>query len=124
MPLGEAFQLRDDIMGAVGDDAITGKPVGDDLREGKPTALVARAREVATVGQRQLLSRIGDPTLTDADIGDMQQILVATGTVAWIEDRVSQLRDEAIAAIQVAGLTSGATEALVDLAYYVTDRAH
>jgi geranylgeranyl diphosphate synthase, type I len=124
MPLGEAFQLRDDIMGAVGDDAITGKPVGDDLREGKPTALVARAREVATIGQRELLSRIGDPKLSDSDIGELQQVLVATGSVTWIEDRVSQLRDQALTAIQTSGLTNGATEALVDLAYYVTDRAH
>jgi geranylgeranyl diphosphate synthase, type I len=124
MPLGEAFQLRDDIMGAVGDDAITGKPVGDDLREGKPTALVARAREVATVGQRELLARIGDPNLTDEDIADLQQILIATGTVTWLERRVNSLRDEAIRAISAAGLTSGATEALLDLAYYVTDRSH
>jgi geranylgeranyl diphosphate synthase, type I len=124
LPLGEAFQLRDDIMGAVGDDAITGKPVGDDLREGKPTALVARAREVATVGQRELLTRVGDPTLTDDEIGEMQQILVATGTVEWLEGRVGELRDEAISTIASAGLTSGATEALVDLAFYVTDRSH
>ena len=124
MPLGEAFQLRDDIMGAVGDDAITGKPVGDDLREGKPTALVARAREVATVGQRQLLSRIGDPQLTDDEIADLQHILRATGTVQWVEERIATLRDEAIEAIGNAGLTTGATEALVDLAYYVTDRSH
>jgi geranylgeranyl diphosphate synthase, type I len=124
LPLGEAFQLRDDIMGAVGDDAITGKPVGDDLREGKPTALVARAREVATVGQRELLARIGDPKLTDEDIGELQQILIATGTVRWMEQRVNALRDEAMSAISTSGLTNGATEALVDLAYYVTDRAH
>lgn len=124
MPLGEAFQLRDDIMGAVGDDAITGKPVGDDLREGKPTALVARAREVATVGQRQLLSRIGDPQLTDDEIADLQHILRATGTVQWVEERIATLRDESIEAIGNAGLTTGATEALVDLAYYVTDRSH
>jgi geranylgeranyl diphosphate synthase, type I len=124
MPLGEAFQLRDDIMGAVGDDAITGKPVGDDLREGKPTALVARARELATKGQRQLLSRIGDPKLSDEDIADMQQVLIATGSVAWVEDRIASLREESIVAMHSAGLTGGATEALVDLAYYVTDRSH
>lgn len=124
MPLGEAFQLRDDIMGAVGDDAITGKPVGDDLREGKPTALVARAREVATVGQRELLSRVGDPLLTDDDIADLQHILLATGTVEWVEARIAALRTQAIDAIASARLASGATEALTDLAYYVTDRSH
>jgi geranylgeranyl diphosphate synthase, type I len=124
MPLGEAFQLRDDIMGALGDNAITGKPVGDDLREGKPTALVARAREVATVGQRELLSRIGDPNLTDEEIAELQSILRATGSAQWVEGRIATLRDQSIGAIAQAGLTSGATEALTDLAFYVTDRAH
>src|SRR5436305_107189 len=46
-PLGEAFQLRDDLLGAFGDEAQTGKPVGDDLREGKPTPLLAIASDRA-----------------------------------------------------------------------------
>ncbi len=48
LPLGDAFQMRDDVMGAFGDPALTGKPVGGDLREGKPTPLMARAVEAAT----------------------------------------------------------------------------
>ena len=51
LPLGEAFQLRDDVLGVFGDPAETGKPAGDDLREGKRTVLVATAVERATPAQ-------------------------------------------------------------------------
>ena len=51
LPLGEAFQLRDDVLGVFGDPAQTGKPAGDDLREGKRTFLVAAAFE--TTGDRR-----------------------------------------------------------------------
>ena len=53
LPLGEAFQLRDDILGVFGDPEVTGKPAGDDLREGKRTALIAHAGAAATPAQAQ-----------------------------------------------------------------------
>ncbi|MFM8688366.1 MAG: polyprenyl synthetase family protein, partial [Acidimicrobiaceae bacterium] len=57
LPLGDAFQMRDDVLGAFGDSSssLTGKPIGDDLREGKPTPLLAMACERATVAQRKVL---------------------------------------------------------------------
>jgi geranylgeranyl diphosphate synthase type I len=122
IPLGEAFQLRDDLLGALGESAVTGKPVGDDLREGKPTALVARAMANATPSQRERLARIGSPDLTAAEIADLQDVLVVTGAEREVEVQIGLLRDEAIAAIERAGLTSEATTALVELAHIVTDR--
>src|SRR5213079_3719206 len=66
-PLGEAFQLRDDVLGVFGDPAVTGKPAGDDLREGKRTYLVAAAFDAADpVALKTLTEDLGDRTL-DAD---------------------------------------------------------
>ena len=124
IPLGEAFQLRDDLLGALGDGGITGKPVGDDLREGKPTALVALALTAATPAQAKRLAMIGNADLSDAQITDLQQILVDTGAVAAVEAAIARLRDEAIAVIGSSGLHTGAIYALVELAYFVTDRDH
>src|SRR5690606_12062039 len=69
LPLGEAFQLRDDVLGVFGDPAQTGKPAGDDLREGKGTFLVAAAFEAADAAGRALLThRLGDPGLDPAGV--------------------------------------------------------
>jgi geranylgeranyl diphosphate synthase, type I len=122
LPLGEAFQLKDDLLGALGDEAATGKPVGDDLREGKPTALVARAIATANAAQRSILERIGRIDLTLGEIADIQTVLVETGASATVDAQIGVLRDEAIGAAERAGLTGEATHALVELAHYVTDR--
>ena len=122
LPLGEAFQLKDDLLGALGDEAVTGKPVGDDLREGKPTALVARALSAATPAQRTVLDRIGHTDLRSDEITTIQEILVDTGAAAVVETQIGALRDEAITAIESSGLTRPAVDALVALAFYVTDR--
>ena len=122
LPLGEAFQLRDDLLGALGNEQLTGKPVGDDLREGKPTALVARALERATGAQLAVLDRIGHSDLSPAEIESLQHIFVETGAAKSVEEDINVLRDEAIAAMGASGLTKPATAALVELAHFVTDR--
>jgi geranylgeranyl diphosphate synthase, type I len=122
LPLGEAFQLRDDLLGALGETERTGKPVGDDLREGKPTALVARALEHANAAQRQVLGGLGDIALDHEQIAAIQEVLVDTGAAHQVESSITELRDEAIAAIRASTLSRVAVEALVDLALFVTDR--
>lgn len=124
LPLGEAFQLRDDLLGAIGDEVLTGKPVGDDLREGKPTALVARALAGASVAQRTLLDRIGHPDLDPEEIDELQQIFVDTGAVQAIESDITRLCNESMDAISNSGLRASAVTALIDLAHYVTKRDH
>ena len=122
LPLGEAFQLRDDLLGALGDATLTRKPVGDDLREGKPTALLARALDAATANQLKVLAGIGDPDLDPNQVADIQEVLRTTGAAAVIESQIADLRDEAVAAIKTSGLTVEAVDALVHLAHFVTDR--
>ena len=122
LPLGEAFQLQDDLLGSLGDELLTGKPVGDDLREGKPTALVAWALERATTPQLVVLDAIGEPELSKTDVAEIQQVLIDTGAVAQVEADIGRLRDQAIHVIGSAGLTEDATRNLIDLANFVTNR--
>ena len=121
-PLGEAFQIRDDVLGAFGDAEATSKPVGDDLREGKPTPILAVALERASGAAATLLDRVGDPTLTDADVADLQQVIIETGALAEAEARIGALTDEAIGAAKEAPLEPEAQVALCELATYIATR--
>src|SRR5260370_34348267 len=83
LPLGEAFQLRDDVLGVFGDPAATGKPAGDDLREGKQTVLVALAAQQATDAQAKALrTGLGDPRLDEAGVAQLRDIIRRTGALA------------------------------------------
>ena len=122
LPLGDAFQMRDDVMGAFGDERTTGKPVGGDLREGKPTPLLARALAVATTSQQQVLATVGQPGLTDAGVGAIQAVLVDTGALADLEATIAALTAEAIAAVREVDLTPQAIDELIALAEFVSQR--
>jgi geranylgeranyl diphosphate synthase, type I len=121
-PLGEAFQLRDDVLGAFGDPDRTGKPVGMDLREGKPTPLLAEAAARAGADAAALLDKVGAPGLTDDDVVRIQAVLVDTGALDRIEQRIDRLTGAAIDAIEAADVTPEARDELVDLARFVAAR--
>ena len=123
-PVGVAFQLRDDILGAFGDSSVTGKPVGDDLREGKPTPLLATARAAATSTQAGVIRRAGHPELTEDELSRLQQVVVDTGAVKAIESEIDQLIDEAMQVLGNLDLDGGAAGALADLAHFVAYRKH
>lgn len=122
LPLGDAFQMRDDVMGAFGDTASTGKPVGGDLREGKPTPLMARANASASPSQREVLRLVGTPGLGDGDIADIQQAIVDTGALADLEITIARLTDEATDALQTIDLEDDAKHELLELAFFVSQR--
>jgi geranylgeranyl diphosphate synthase type I len=125
MPLGEAFQLRDDLLGAFGDSTVTGKPVGEDLREGKPTPLYAAARIRAEGAAVTLLeTRFGSPDLSDDEVVDIQAVLIDTGARAEIEGAIDRLASEAIDAIGRSSLAPTAVTHLVELAHFVAGRDH
>ena len=121
-PLGRAFQLKDDLLGVLGDRSLLGKPVGDDLREGKPTELLSLALERASGPQRATLAGLGRRDLSDTDVAAMVEILVSTGAVADIEQRIADLVDEAISVVPSLPFDNVAKEALCDLADYVAAR--
>lgn len=123
LPLGEAFQLRDDLLGVYGDPATTGKPAGDDLVEGKRTVLVALALEGASAADADLLDgSLGRP-LTDAEVERIRAIITSSGAQARVEKMISALYDEAVAALEAAPIDDRARGVLRGLASAATQRA-
>jgi geranylgeranyl diphosphate synthase, type I len=117
LPLGEAFQLRDDLLGVYGDPAVTGKPAGDDLREGKRTALVAIAMQSATPSGRDVLTkRLGDPDLDDDGIATIREIVTTSGAADHVEAAIAERVRAAVDALTNARLDPTAHDALVELA--------
>jgi geranylgeranyl diphosphate synthase type I len=100
VPVGEAFQLRDDVLGVFGDPAVTGKPAGDDLREGKQTVLVAHAYQRASDNQRAALDAgLGDPRLTPAAVDRLRDVMRDTGALARLEQDIAGLEERAADAL-------------------------
>jgi geranylgeranyl diphosphate synthase type I len=122
LPLGEAFQLRDDLLGVFGSEEITGKPVGDDLREGKLTPLLAAASARADGPGRTLLERVGQTDLRPDEIEAIRDLLVATGAVDEVETAIGRLVDESLTALEAVPISGDARTALADLGRYVAWR--
>ncbi|MFG6477077.1 polyprenyl synthetase family protein [Microbacterium sp. P06] len=123
-PVGMAFQLRDDVLGVFGDAAVTGKPSGDDLREGKRTVLVAFAREALPASSRRVFDElIGDPTLDDAQIASLQSTIVDTGALGRVEELIVDYARTADRALSGARLGDEARGELRDLARAATTRS-
>lgn len=123
LPIGEAFQLRDDVLGAFGDSAVVGKPVGGDFREGKPTPMLAIARQRADGAQTAVLDTVGRPDLSDAEVARIQQVIIATGALDAIEQRIGELTEMAIEALDRDQVGVHVHDALVGLARSMSNRS-
>ncbi|UAB95036.1 polyprenyl synthetase family protein [Dactylosporangium vinaceum] len=121
LPLGEAFQLRDDILGVFGDPAVTGKPAGDDLREGKRTYLIAAAIERA--GTAVFDAHLGDPQLDERGVALLRSTIVDSGALQRTEERIADLTESALDALAEAEITDEARDVLTGLAQAATQRA-
>ncbi|GAA1348023.1 polyprenyl synthetase family protein [Saccharothrix algeriensis] len=120
--IGVAFQLRDDLLGVFGDPAVTGKPAGDDLREGKRTLLVALGMRY---GADLLHDALGRPDLDAATVDAVRAGLVEVGAVAAVEERIAALTASALAALDRAPVVEPvAAERLAELAVSATKRTH
>jgi geranylgeranyl diphosphate synthase type I len=124
LPLGIAYQLRDDVLGVFGDPAVTGKPAGDDLREGKRTVLIALARGgLPTTAVHLLDELLGDPALDAGQIRMLQSTLVSSGAVEKIERMIAHNVGLAREALNGAPLDRAALAELGQLAETVINRA-
>lgn len=128
LPLGEAFQLRDDLLGVLGDPATTGKPAGDDLREGKRTVLVARALARATAAGDTatvdaLTRGVGDPALDADGVAHLTALMVGTGAVADVERLIDDLCRRAFDEIELRPWPEPARGMLLALAHAVVERS-
>ena len=122
LPLGEAFQLRDDMLGVFGDPVVTGKPAGDDLREGKRTVLVAHALEALPTADARLLDEgLGTP-LTDAQVEALRDLIDRSGARERVEEQIDVLTTRSLAALDDAQIDETARTALGALAAQVTQR--
>jgi len=116
-PLGRAFQFRDDLLGVFGDPEVTGKPAGDDLREGKRTVLVAQAyARTDAAGRRLLVDLLGDPGLGPSGVAQLQDVIATSGATDEVEATITTSYEEALTALAAAEVTDEGRTALRALA--------
>ena len=124
LPLGEAFQLRDDLLGIFGDPAVTGKPAGDDLREGKRTVLIAMTLEALNESEKkELLSHLGRADISSAKVEELRALIVASGALEKVETLIEKLTQESLAAIEDPAIHPSAREFLTYIALSAVKRS-
>jgi len=124
LPLGQAFQIADDLLGTFGAPEQTGKPNASDLREGKRTLLIARAFEKADSRDAALLrAGLGKPDLSEAEASALREVLVRTGAAQWCREDAERLCAEAVGALDGAPLPAQVAQALRQIATYSVRRA-
>jgi geranylgeranyl diphosphate synthase, type I len=122
LPLGEAFQLRDDLLGVYGDPARTGKPAGDDLTEGKRTVLVALALQRAPGAEAKRLDEALGTSLSADEVAELRRIIEDCGAHAEVERLIVQLTERSLTALEQAPVTEVARASLRRLAAAATQR--
>lgn len=117
LPLGEAFQLRDDVLGIFGDPATTGKPAGDDIVVGKRTVIMAKTASRSSPREREFLrSVLSSPTTSQSDVDAVRKIVVDSGALHEVESLIKQLHTTALEALESLDLEQRGKQMLKDLA--------
>jgi geranylgeranyl diphosphate synthase type I len=122
--VGEAFQLRDDLLGIFGSPEVTGKPAGGDLLERKATSVVVAAHHLAdTSRRRELTELMAEPDLAESDVDRWRELITATGAVECIEDMIADRMSLALKWIHSARVDEPVRGALASMAEACTQRA-
>jgi geranylgeranyl diphosphate synthase type I len=123
LPLGQAFQLQDDLLGVFGKEEDTGKPADADLKQGKRTLLVLKAMEWGNAQQREALAlALGNAQATPQQIAEARRVLEDTGARRYCQQRAFELAAAARAALAPAQLEGNARQFLLDLADFMVER--
>lgn len=123
LPLGEAFQLRDDVLGVFGEPAITGKPSGDDIKEGKRTLLIALTLERCNKSDQEIIeAALGDRTLTEAQLLQVQDVISRCGALDQCERMITELFDNAVSALNNSDCNGNIKKLLIEMALAATQR--
>ena len=122
--IGEAFQLRDDLLGVFGSQTLTGKSVGTDLAAQKATSVVVAAHQLADAGLRRQLSELmRTPDLGVGEVERWRALIIASGAVQWIEQLIDERLTQALGCLDIAGIPEMPRAALEDMAVVCTERA-
>ena len=123
LPLGEAFQLRDDILGVFGNSEVTGKPSGDDIREGKRTVLIAMTCERSSPDSRSKIERsLGDPTLNAIQVAEIQHLIEDSGALSECEELIERLLHQSLSALEHPEMNQEIAKSLQEMAVAATRR--
>ena len=122
-PLGRAFQVRDDLLGIFGEEALTGKSSWSDLAEGKRTLLITEAAAALDEdGRAELEAGLGDPDLDVRSAARLRSLIEASGARGKAEAYIDRSVEEARQALDELGLPAGPSAAILQMASYLADR--
>ncbi|MBI2546744.1 polyprenyl synthetase family protein [Candidatus Woesearchaeota archaeon] len=123
IPLGQAYQIHDDILGMFGNEKKLGKPVGSDLREGKKTILILKALQLAKQPQvKSIMAALGNKSITREQIDEIRNIVLESGALDYCQNLVRQLSEQAKTHIRHSGFRPEGKSFLLAIADYMTQR--
>jgi geranylgeranyl diphosphate synthase type I len=123
IPVGIAFQIQDDILGAFGNEKKLGKPVCSDLREGKQTLLIAKALEFGNRDDREYVKKIlGNKDVSAGEIKRFRDIVRDTGSLAYSQNLAKKFVEDGKAAIAKSGFDGKVKDFLAGIADYIVNR--